>query len=53
MDALNWLKVTVKSFTLLQKISISNKCCSFELSIHQIIVEEKKQNIFNIDNTKK
>ncbi len=29
-DALNCLKVTVKTF-MLQKISISNKCCSFEL----------------------
>ncbi len=33
-NALNWLKVTVKTFIMLQKISISNKCCSFELSIH-------------------
>ncbi len=29
--ALNWSKVTVKTFILLQKITISNKCCSFEL----------------------
>ena len=28
------LKVRVKTFTMLQKISISNKCCSSELSIH-------------------
>ncbi len=30
-DALNWLKVTVNIFIMLQKISISNKCCYFEL----------------------
>ncbi len=35
--ALNWSKVTVKSFKMLQNISISNKWCSFELSIHQIM----------------
>ncbi len=29
MDALNWWKVTIKTF-MLQKISISNKCCSSE-----------------------
>ncbi len=33
-DALNQSKVTVKTFIMLQKISILNKCCSFELSIH-------------------
>ncbi len=33
--ALYWLKVTVKTFVMLQKISISNKCCTFELSIHR------------------
>ncbi len=27
-------------FTLLQTISISNKCCSFELSIHQRILQK-------------
>jgi len=26
--------VTVKTFTMLQNISLSNKCCSFELFIH-------------------
>ncbi len=26
-NALNWSKVTVKTFIVLQKISISNKCC--------------------------
>ncbi len=39
--ALNWLKVTVKTF-IINKISLSNKCCSFELSIHQKIL---KQNV--------
>ncbi len=28
-DALNWSKVTVKAFIMLQKISISNKCCFY------------------------
>ncbi len=37
-DALNWSKVTVKTF-MLQKISILNKCCSFELSIINKISE--------------
>ncbi len=31
---LNWSKVTVKTFILIQKISVSNKICSFEPSIH-------------------
>ncbi len=30
-------KVTVKTFIMLQKTCISNKCCSFELSVHQMI----------------
>ncbi len=34
-DALNWSKLTVEIFIILQKIS--NKCCSFELPIIQII----------------
>ncbi len=37
-DALNWSKV---SFIMLQNISISNKCCSFELSGHQRILTNK------------
>ncbi len=41
MDALNWWKVTIKTF-MLQKISISNKCCSSEPSIHQ--KKKKKKN---------
>uniref|UniRef100_A0A8C2C8E2 Diacylglycerol kinase n=1 Tax=Cyprinus carpio TaxID=7962 RepID=A0A8C2C8E2_CYPCA len=31
-DALNRSKVPVKTYIMLQKISVSNKCCSFELS---------------------
>ncbi len=34
-DALSWSKVMIKTFIMLQKISISDKCCSSELSIHQ------------------
>ncbi len=30
-DAFNCSKVTVKTIMMLQKISVSNKCCSFEL----------------------
>jgi len=38
--------------TKLQKNDISDKCCSFELSIHQIIL--KKKTVVNIDkNTNK
>jgi len=29
--------MTVKTFIMLQTISISNYCCSFELSIHKCI----------------
>ncbi len=39
-DALNWSKVTVKIHNV-TKIPISNKCCSFERSIHQRIVKNK------------
>ncbi len=35
MDTLNWSKVMIKTFLMLQKIYISDKCCSSELSIHQ------------------
>ncbi len=31
---IKWLKKDIRDFTLLKKISISNKSCSFELSIH-------------------
>jgi len=34
-DAVKWLKVKVKTFTLLQPLSISNRCCYFEFYIHQ------------------
>ncbi len=52
---LNWSKVTVKTI----KKSISNKCCSFELSIHQRILKImyhistkilSSTTVFNIDN---
>jgi len=32
--------VTVNTFIMLQKVSMSNKCCSFELSVHQRILEK-------------
>ncbi len=48
---------------MLQKISISNKCCSFELSIHLWILKNKMSHgfhkilcsttVFNIDNNQK
>ncbi len=41
------LKVTVKTFLILQKIS--NKCCSFELSIYQRILKTF-QNISQAEN---
>ncbi len=34
-DALNWSKLMKNTFKMLQKISISDKCCSSELSINQ------------------
>ncbi len=34
-DTLNWSKVMIKTFLMWQKIYISDKCCSSELSIHQ------------------
>ncbi len=40
-DALNSSKVTAKTFITLQKISISNKCCSFEIFIHLWILKNK------------
>lgn len=36
-DTLHWSKMIVKTFTMLQKISSSNICSSFEWSIHQKI----------------
>ncbi len=41
IDALNGSKVTVKIFIILQKISISNKCCSIKLSTHLWILKNK------------
>ncbi len=43
VDVLNESKVTLKTFTLIQKIS--NKSFSFELSEHQIIVPTINQSI--------
>jgi len=34
------IKSAVKTCIMLQTISISNKCCSFELSIHQRILKK-------------
>ncbi len=39
-DTLNVLKVTVKASIMLQKTSVSNKCCSFEHSVYQTILEK-------------
>jgi len=40
-------KVTVKTFIMLQKkMSILNKCCSFELSIHQRMLKKKTKLLF-------
>ncbi len=33
--------MTVKTFIMLQKISVSNKRCSFDLSIHQRILKNR------------
>ncbi len=58
-DALNRSKVTVKILIMLQKKS--NKRCSFELSIHYIILNNitvsmkilSSTTVFNIDKNKK
>ncbi len=47
-DALNWSKVMIKTFIMLQKISISDKCCSSELSIHQRNLKKFSSAIFKI-----
>uniref|UniRef100_A0A8C2FHM4 Tyrosine-protein phosphatase non-receptor type n=1 Tax=Cyprinus carpio TaxID=7962 RepID=A0A8C2FHM4_CYPCA len=39
-------KVTVNTFLILQKLSISRKSCSFKLSINQRILEEKCDTFF-------
>ncbi len=56
-DLLHSSKVTVKTFIMLQK---RDKCCSFELSVHQrilkikgITVFTKIWTVFNIDNNQK
>ncbi len=41
-DALNWSIVTIKTFIMLQKISILNRCCCFELSIQLWILKKIK-----------
>ncbi len=40
MGAFNWSKMAVRIFTLLQNLSISNECCSFERSINQRILKK-------------
>ncbi len=45
--ALNGSEVPVKTFLMLQKISILNKCCSFELSIHLWILKNKMHHGFH------
>ncbi len=53
-DAFIWSEVTVKTFIMLQNISKSNKCCSFELSIHQSIQKRLwRTTVFNIVNNQK
>lgn len=32
----------VNKFIMLQKIVISNKCCSYEVPIHQVILKNKR-----------
>ncbi len=52
-DALNWSKVTVKMFIMLQKISISNKCLNFsfiESGKKCNMVSTKIITVYNIDN---
>ncbi len=38
----------IKTFIMLQKISISDKCCSSELSIHQRNMKKFYSAVFNI-----
>ncbi len=40
-DTLHPLKETVETFIMLQTISISSKCCSFDFSVHQRILKTK------------
>ncbi len=54
-DALNLQTVIVKTFEMLQKTSISNKHCSFELSLQRILktITVSPTTVFNIDNNQK
>ncbi len=57
-DAWNWSKATVKTFTLLHKISVSNKCCSFKCYICQkskkwLWFSQKKLSITTVHNFNK
>ncbi len=45
-QVLNWSKATVKTFIILQKILVLNKCCSFDISIYQIIKNNNKMRHF-------
>ncbi len=53
------MKLTVNTFIMLQKISISNRCHSSELSIHLKMLNPKilkilcSTTVFNIDNNQK
>ncbi len=40
---MKFIKVTVRNIVMLQKISISNKFCSFELYIHHKILKNVAQ----------
>ncbi len=47
-DDLNRSKVMIKTFIMLQMISISDKYCSSELSIHQRNLKKLYSTVFNI-----
>ncbi len=49
-DALNCSEVMIKTFIMLQKISISDKSCSSELSIHQRNLKKNRLSCFQHDN---
>ncbi len=52
-NAISWSKVKAKTFLVLQKYIITNKCCSFECFIHQWTLKNKMHHGFhkNIDRT--
>jgi len=54
-NAFNCSQVIVNTFLMLQNITISNKCCSFEMSIHQTTLKNVSvsTNHNSIDNIKK